>query len=50
MLLSCVAVTVGTWTLGQNHNICSDSLEKHSKIVLKLEDHQSTIYKGELEF
>ncbi|CAA0264647.1 unnamed protein product [Arabidopsis thaliana] len=44
-----ITVTVGTWTLGQNHNIWSDSLEKHSKIVLKLEDHQSTIYKGMIE-
>lgn len=48
MLLSCVAVTLGTWTLGQNHNICSDSLERDSEIILKLEDHQSIRYKVSL--
>ncbi|KAG7556853.1 hypothetical protein ISN44_As11g028510 [Arabidopsis suecica] len=48
MLLSYVAVTVGTWTLGQNHNRCSDNLERDSEIVLKLEDHESTSSRSDM--
>ncbi|CAH8270502.1 unnamed protein product [Arabidopsis lyrata] len=41
VMLSCVALTVGTWTLGQNHNRGNESLGRDSEIVLKIEDHQS---------